>query len=166
MHLDSNLFRNLVVALFLVALFAGRVVKGKARATLAGLAFPMKPVFSGMRFIALPLYYAYFFYWYWHTHHMISWPMTILFVLVMALLASQSPGTILLTPDAIEQHYWFRKKKAIFYSKIMSIQKTNAGRSITVVGDEGVRISHSPNHSDQAGFEQAIEQRTGKKVLS
>jgi hypothetical protein len=165
MHLDSNLFRDLVVVLFLVALFAGKVAKGKARETPAGLTFPMKPVFNAMRFIALPLYYAYFFYWYWQLHHAFSWPLTALFGVVMALLVSQAPGTIVLTPTAIEQRYWFLKKKVIAYPEVMAIQKTNAGRSIAILGDNRVRITHTTNHSDQAAFEQAIQQRTGKKVL-
>jgi hypothetical protein len=165
MHLDSNLFRDLVVVLFLVALFAGKVAKGKARETPEGLSFPMKPVFSAMRFLALPLYYAYFFYWYWHMHHAFSWPLTALFVAVMALLVSQAPGTIVLTPTAIVQHYWLLKDKVIPYADIMALQKTSAGRSIAILGDNRVRIIHTSNHSDQAGFEQAIEQRTGKKVL-
>jgi hypothetical protein len=165
MHLDSNLLRNLVIVLFLVALFAGKIAKGKARETSEGLVFPMKPVYTGMRFIALPLYYAFFFYWYWQAHHAFSWPMTVLFLLVMALLASQTPGTIVLTPTAIEQRYWFLKNKVILYSEVMAIQKTNAGRSIAILGDNQVRITHTSNHSDQAAFEQAIQQRTGKKVL-
>ena len=78
MHLDPNLLRNLVIVLFLVALFGGKIAKGKSRATADGLLFPMKPVFTGMRFFALPLYYGFFFYWYWQEHHTISWPMTVL----------------------------------------------------------------------------------------
>ncbi|HWZ53035.1 MAG TPA: hypothetical protein VNW54_16385 [Granulicella sp.] len=165
MHLDPNLLRNLVIVLFLVALFGGKIAKGRSRTTAEGLLFPMKPVFTGMRFFALPLYYGFFFYWYWQAHHAFSWPMTVLFLLVMALLASQAPGTIVLTPTGIEQRFWFLKDKAILYPEVMAIQKTQAGRSITVVGDNRVRITHTPNHSDQAGFEQAIEQRTGKKAL-
>jgi hypothetical protein len=165
MPLDPNLLRTLVIVLFFAALFAGKIAKGKARQTPEGLTFPMKPVFTAMRFLALPLYYAFFFYWYWQAHHVVSWPMTILFVLVMALMATQSPGTIVLTPTAIVQHYWLLKDKVIPYADIMALQKTSAGRSIAILGDNRVRIIHTSNHSDQAGFEQAIEQRTGKKVL-
>jgi len=165
MPLDPNHLRILVIVLFFAALFAGKIAKGKARQTPEGLSFPMKPVFTAMRFLALPLYYAFFFYWYWEAHHVVSWPMTILFILVMVLMATQSPGTIVLTPTAIVQHYWLLKDKVIPYSGIMALQKTSAGRSITILGDNRVRITHTSNHSDPAGFEQAIEQRTGKKVL-
>jgi hypothetical protein len=165
MPLDPNLLRTLVIVLFFVALFAGKIAKGKARQTPEGLTFSMKPVFTAMRFLALPLYYAFFFYWYWQAHHIVSWPMTILFVLVMMLMATQSPGTIVLTPNAVVQHYWLLKDKVIPYSAIMALQKTTGGRSITILGDNRIRITHTSNHSDQAGFEQAIEQRTGKKVL-
>jgi hypothetical protein len=165
MHLDTNLLRTVVIVFFLVALFAGKVAKGKVRETAEGLVFPMKPMFTGMRFLALPLYYAFFFYWYWQAHHTISLPMTGLFVLVMALLASQTPGTIVLTPTAIEQRFWFLKDKVILYPEVMALQKANAGRSIAVLGDNRVRITHTSNHSDQPAFEQAIQQRTGKRVL-
>jgi hypothetical protein len=165
MPLDPNLLRTLVIVLFFVALFAGKIAKGKARQTPEGLTFSMKPVFTAMRFLALPLYYAFFFYWYWQAHHIVSWPMTILFVLVMMLMATQSPGTIVLTPTSIEQRYWFLKRKVIAYPEVMAIQKTNAGRAVAILGDNRVRITHTTNHSDQAAFEQAIEQRTGKKVL-
>src|SRR5271168_652061 len=106
MHLDPTHLLNLVIVLFLLALFAGKSAKGKARQTPEGLAFPMKPTFTAMRFLAQPLYYAFFFYWYWQAHHTVSWPMTILFVLVIALMATQAPGTIVLAPTAIVQHYW------------------------------------------------------------
>ena len=54
MHLDPNLLRNLVIVLFLVALFGGKIAKGRSRETAEGLVFPMKPVFTAMRFFALP----------------------------------------------------------------------------------------------------------------
>ena len=165
MSFDPNLLRTLVIVLFFGAIFAGKISKGKARQTPEGLAFPMKPVFTAMRFLALPLYYAFFYVWYWQAHHTVSWPMTILFVLVMTLMAMQSPGTIVLTPTTVVQHYWLLKDKVIPYSAIMALQKTTGGRSITILGDNRIRITHTSNHSDQAGFEQAIEQRTGKKVL-
>jgi hypothetical protein len=165
MHLDQNFLRNLVFALFLIIIFGSKLAKGKAVPTSEGLTFPMKPIFTLIRFVALPLYYAFFFYWYWQARHLISWPVTLLFAAIMIFLVSQAPGTIVLTDDAIEQRFWFLQKKAIQYPEIMAIQKTQGGRSTTVLGDNRVKITHTANHSGQLAFQQAIEQRTGKKIL-
>jgi len=165
MHLDANLVRNSVIVLFLVALFSSKMVKGSSKRTSEGLVFPMKLVFTAIRFVALPVYYGFFFYLFWESKHVISWPMTALFVAVMALLASQSPATIVLTESAVEQRYWFLKTKVIRYPEVMAVQKTQAGRSVAVLGDNGVKIVHTTNHSDQAGFEREMAERTGKRVL-
>jgi len=165
MHLDANLVRNSVVVLFLVALFSSKMVKGSSKRSAEGVVFALKPVFTTIRFVALPLYYAFFFWMFWQTKHQVSWPATALFVAVMALLASQSPATIVLTETAVEQRYWFLKRKVILYPEVMAVQKTQAGRSVAVLGDNGVKIVHTTNHSDQAGFEREMAERTGKRVL-
>jgi hypothetical protein len=165
MHLDANLVRNSVIVLFLVALFSSKMIKGSSKRTSEGLVFPMKVVFTAIRFVALPVYYGFFFYMFWQAKHVNSWPMTVLFVLVMALMASQAPGTIVLTEFGVEQRYWFLKRKVILYPEVMAVQKTQAGRSVAVLGDNRVKITHTANHCDQAGFEQAMAERTGKRVL-
>jgi hypothetical protein len=164
MHLNTQILQA-VFLLFIIVIMVSRFTKGKAVKTSEGLAFPMKPAFTALRFVALPAYYAVFYYYYWQKHGQISWPFTAIFVVLIGFLLSQMPGTIVLTDTAIEQRYWFLKKKVIQYPEVMAIQKTQAGRSTTVLGDNRVKITHTANHSDQAAFQQAIEQRTGKKIL-
>jgi len=153
-----------VVVLFLVALFASRMVKGKSRQTAEGLVFPTKLAFTVLRFVALPAYYGVFFYFNWQRSGRISAPFTAIFVVLMLFLVSQLPGTIVLTTNGIEQRFWFLRKKTIQYPEVMAIQRTQAGRALTVLGDNRVRITHTPNHSDQAGFLKALEERTGKRA--
>jgi hypothetical protein len=76
------------------------------------------------------------------------------------------PGTITLTPTAVTQRFWFRSSKAIQYTEVMAIQAAAGSRSTHVLGDNRVRISHTLNHSAAKEFQQELERRTGKRVVT
>jgi hypothetical protein len=89
----------------------------------------------------------------------------VLVLAVVALVASQMPGTIVFTPTQLVQHYWLRKDKAISYHQIMSVQAVGGGRMTRVLGDNRVTITHTWNHSGSAEFVQELERRTGKRAI-
>jgi hypothetical protein len=89
----------------------------------------------------------------------------VLIVALAALILSQMPGTIVLTPNGLVQRFWLRSSKAIAYSEVMSIQAIGAGRMVRVLGDNRVSITHTWNHSASAEFVAELERRTGKRAL-
>jgi hypothetical protein len=89
----------------------------------------------------------------------------LLIVALAALILSQMPGTIVLTPGGLIQRFWLRPSKAISYPEVMSIQMIGAGRMVRVLGDNRVSITHTWNHSASAEFVAELERRTGKRAL-
>ncbi len=92
------------------------------------------------------------------------WVPVILGLLVVFLLY-QSPGTILLTPTAVVQRFWFHADKIIQYPEVMTIQLAQAGRFTRVLGDNRITITHTSSHSDAQGFRAELERRTGKRII-
>ena len=77
----------------------------------------------------------------------------------------QVPGTIYLTPTAVEQRFWFRAGKVIPYADIMTVYAAARGGSITrVLGSNRVTITHGFNHSASAEFRAELSRRSGKKL--
>ena len=66
---------------------------------------------------------------------------------LVALILSQMPGTIVLTPTAVISASGCAALKAIQYNEVMSIQMIGAGRMTRVLGDNRVNITHTWNHS-------------------
>jgi hypothetical protein len=95
----------------------------------------------------------------------VPWWMALLFIAAVALGVMQMPGTIVLTSMAITQRFWLQPSKAIQYDEVVAIQGMQGGRMTAVLGDKGVRITHTSNHSAAMEFRQELERRTGKRVI-
>jgi hypothetical protein len=166
MHIDPGIVRAVAVGLVFLLLYGGRLSKGSVKETAEGPAFPIKPLFAAARSIVLPAYLLFFVYLLMSHKQPVPWWMVLLFVAALAVGMFQMPGTIVLTPTAVTQRFWFRPLKSIQYSEVMSLHAIQGGRMIQVLGDNRVRITHTSNHSASAEFRQEIERRTGKRVIS
>ena len=94
------------------------------------------------------------------------WWVIIFFTAAVVVIVVQMPGTITLTPTAVTQRFWFRSDKVIQYNEVMAIQAAAGSRSTHVLGDNRVRITHTLNHSAPKEFQQELERRTGKRVVT
>lgn len=166
MHLDPQLLRALAFGVLIAFLLSSRATKGKAKQTAEGLAFGIKPFFQITRAFVLLAYVALVSYL--SLSHQSKIPPVWVFVVMAALLAVSAlrlPGTIMLTPTAVVQHFWFFKDKQIPYNEVMAVGVLQAGRATRVMGANRVNILHSPNHSAAEDFRHELELRTGKKAV-
>jgi hypothetical protein len=166
MHLDPRTLRAIAIGLVLLLLYGSRLTKGSVVQTAEGLAFRIKPLFAWSRAIALPAYILFFVYIMTVRKQPIPWWMALLFVAAIAVGVMQMPGTITLTPMAIQQRYWFQPSKTIQYTEVMAIQAMQGGRMTRVLGDNRVKITHTSNHCAALEFQHEIERRTGKRVIA
>lgn len=164
MHLEWKTVQLLAIAVLFALVYAGRMIKGSAKEAADGLEFPLKPVILWTRLLALPMYFAIFGYPLWQQHRLPMWLPIILAALAMYVLY-QLPGTIVLTPMTVEQRFWLRGAKKIGYNEVMAIQVIGGGRMTRVMGDNGVSITHSWNHSAAEQFREEIARRTGKRAI-
>ncbi len=165
-ELDPRVLRGATVALALVLLYGSRMIKGSAHQTPADLAFPVKPLFAWARGIALPAYIIFFAYITYAQHQLIPWWMPLLLVAALAIGVLQMPGTIVLTPAAVTQKFWFQRSKSIPYTDVVALQTMQGGRITRVVSNNRVIITHSANHSASTQFQQEIQTRTNKHLIA
>ncbi len=166
MHLDPRMLRAVAVGLVLLLLYGSRLSKGTVVQTPEGLAFRIKPLFAWSRAIALPAYILFFVYIMTIQKQPLPWWMALLFVAAIAIGVMQMPGTIMLTPTAITQRFWFQPSKAIQYNEVIAIQAIQGGRMTSVLGDNRTKITHTSNHCAAEEFRQELERRTGKRVIT
>jgi hypothetical protein len=166
MHLDPRLLRAGAIIVAILLLYGSRLSTGAVRETPEGLAFRIKPLFAWSRAIALPAYMLFFVYMMIVQKQTVPWWMALLFVAAIALGVMQMPGTIVLTPMAITQRFWLQPSKAIQYNEVVAIQGMQGGRMTAVLGDNGVKITHTSNHCAAVEFRQELERRTGKRVIT
>ncbi|NUQ29061.1 MAG: hypothetical protein HOQ35_11175 [Acidobacteriaceae bacterium] len=166
MHFDPQLLRAIALSLFIFLVLSSRMSKGSVKQTPEGPAFPIKPLFALSRWILLLGYVALVIAL--SVMHVSKippvWIMVVL-ILVCVVVVLRMPGTIVLTPTAIVQRFWFFKDKQIPYTEVMAISVSQAGRVTRVMGSNRVTILHSPNHSASEAFRQEMELRTGKKAV-
>lgn len=160
--MDPKTLRAAALVLFLLVMLGSRMTKGRLRETPQGLSFGIKPIFAVVRALVVPAYLAFILYSAIVQGRAIPWWMGLLFVAAIAIGLVQMPGTIVLTPDAVLQHFWLQKDKRIGYTEVMALQTMQGGRMIRVLGDNRVSITHTSNHSAAAEFRAEIERRTGK----
>jgi len=164
MHVDSNTLQMFSLATLFALLYAGRMVKGSPRETPEGLAFPLKPLVLWGRALVIPIYGVLFLWPMWKASQHPPKFLPFLIIALAALILSQMPGTIVLTPTGLVQRFWLRSSKSITYPEVMSIQTMGAGRMVRVLGDNRVSITHTWNHSASAEFVAELERRTGKRA--
>jgi hypothetical protein len=163
-HLNAQNLRSIFLIFFVVLVIVSRMTRGTATETPDGLKFSMKPLLSWARLLFIPIYLGIIFYpIITGQHNMPAWVPVIL-VLLLIFVLYQAPGTILLTPTAVVQRFWFRADKVIQYPEVMAIQSAQAGRYTRVLGDNRVTITHTSGHSDSPRFRTELERRTNKTV--
>ena len=167
MHIDPQVLRTTAFCVIVLVIFGSRFTSGSARQTPEGLVFGIKPVIAWTRAILLPAFVLFFLYAAMTTHrNPVPLWVSLLFFAAVVTIVMQMPGTITLTPTAVTQRFWFRPAKAIQYNEVMAIQAATGSRSTHVLGDNRVRITHTLNHSAAKEFQQELERRTGKRVVS
>ena len=165
MHLDLHSLQLVAIVIVFALIFVSRLAKGSAHETPRGLAFPLKGLVVFARGVALPLYFLLFAYPLWISQRSIPpWLLILLFLSVLFAIF-QVPGTIYLTPTAVEQHFWLRADRVIPYNEIMTVYAAARGGSLTrVLGSNRVTITHGFNHSASAEFRRELERRSGKRL--
>jgi hypothetical protein len=167
MHIDPQLLRTIAFCVIVLAIFGSRFTSGSVRQTSEGLVFGIKPVIAWTRAILLPAFVLFFLYAAITTHrNPVPLWVSLLFFAAIGIIVMQMPATITLTPTAVTQRFWFRPAKTIQYNEVMAIQAAAGSRSTHVLGDNRVRITHTLNHSAAKEFQQELERRTGKRVVS
>ena len=155
-----------LIALMLVFMIYGsRIAPGRAVETPEGLVFRLKPIYNLSRLILFPAYMGFFLWVAWRQNHVMPWPIIFLCLIAVVIGLIQLPGTITLTPTAVTQTFWLQPSKTILYGEVMTLQAMQAGRTILVLGDNRVRIRHSPNHAGNAEFRAEMQRRTDKRVI-
>ena len=164
-HLNAQTVRTIFLVIVVIFIFGTRMTKGAAKETPEGLAFPTKPAVTWTRYLVLPFYLALIFYpVLTHQHNMPVW-VPIFLVLILGFLLYQMPGTIVLTANAIVQHFWLRADKTIQYPEVMAIQAATQGQT-RVLGDNRTTITHTISHADSTRFRAELAQRTNKTLTA
>jgi len=164
MHPDLHTLQLVSIVAVFALLFLSRMAKGRARATPQGLSFPLKPLVVFSRAVALPLYFLLFAYPLWISRQSI--PAWLLLMLLVATVFGlyQLPGTIVLTPTAITQRFWFRSTKIIPYSEVLGIAAARTGAVTRILGGNRVAITHTFNHSASEQFRAELARLSGRAV--
>jgi hypothetical protein len=163
---DPRALRAIGVGVAMVLLYASRFTKGAVRSIPGGLKFRLKPMVAWARAIGLPAYILFFGYFAFARQHDVPWWFGSLLMLAIAFAVATMPATIELTPTGITQRFWLRRLRSIAYDEVMAVQLKSRGRSIRVLGDNGVTITHSVNHCAAQEFVTEIERRTGKQLAT
>jgi len=166
MHLDPTLIRAVALGLLLVLIFGSRLTKGSVRQTPDGLVFGTKPVILWTRIIAVPGFLFAVVLVAMSRGSQVPWIFYAIVAVAIAFLLYQMPGTIILTPTTVTQKFWLQPTRVIQYNEVMALQSAQAGRAIRVLGDNRVKITHSMNHCASAEFQQELEHRTSKRLIT
>lgn len=161
----THLLGPFVAIMVVVLIFGSRLTTGKAKETPEGLVFALKPIYAWSRMLFLPVYMAFFFWLAWRQNHTMPWTILSLCLVIYAFSLLQAPATIILTPMAVTQHFWFQRTQTIPYGEVTNLHATQAGRTTLVLGENRARIRHSADHAAAADFRREIERRTGKHII-
>jgi type III secretory pathway component EscS len=162
--MTPQMFRIVAFGILILLLYGGRLVRGKARETAAGVIFPMKALVIASRLGIVVLYLGFLVWMVRVQGHAMPFWVPLLFVVAVGFLLMQMPSTIVLGPEALTQSFWFLKQRQIRYDQVMMLRSFAAGRAIRVLGDNQVTITHTNNHADGPRFLAEMERRTGKKA--
>lgn len=86
--------------------------------------------------------------------------------LLLLLLLCSFPGTVVITDDALEQVYWFRRRKRIRWKDIVEINTGEKSHTVTITGSDGMRIVHSSQLPDRARLLLELKNRCGESLPS
>jgi hypothetical protein len=71
-------------------------------------------------------------------------------VLLVLVVVSYVPGTIIITGDGLQQIYWFSRNKRIRWEEIVEINTGKKNPNVTIIGANRTKIIHSPQLPDRA----------------
>src|SRR5262245_45507292 len=132
MHIDPQTLRFVALAFLILLIYSSRGTKGSVKQTPEGPSFGIKPLFAVSRILLLAAYVG-FIAVIAVTHATnVPWWVVALLVVIVAAVVVRMPGTIVLTPQAVVQRFWFFKEKQIPYNEVMAVQIAQAGRGTRV----------------------------------
>jgi len=79
-------------------------------------------------------------------------------------IVAELPGTILVNSEGLEQIYWFRRNKLMFWVEVDEIDTGYKSRMVTVTGSGRTRVIHSALLVDRARFLFEIKYHFGDKL--
>ncbi len=76
------------------------------------------------------------------------------------------PGTIIATPDGLEQISWLWRNKQIRWAEIAEINTGEKRRTVTVTGADGTKIVHHRHLADRPGLLMTLKEHGGENLPS
>ncbi|HET9088056.1 MAG TPA: hypothetical protein VFN53_11080 [Acidobacteriaceae bacterium] len=86
-------------------------------------------------------------------------------VLAIAFLCS-IPGTVIVSPETVQQIFWFRKTRRIQWEQIVEVNTGGKNQTVTITGADGTKIVHSNQLADRARLLCEIKKYCGEKLPS
>ena len=84
-------------------------------------------------------------------------------VLAIAFLCSV-PGTVIVSPETVQQIFWFRKSRRIRWEQIVEVNTGGKNPTVTITGADGTKIVHSNQLADRARLLREIKKYCGEKL--
>lgn len=81
-------------------------------------------------------------------------------VVILSIAASEMfsfPGTIMVSREGIEQHFWLRGEKRVSWGEVAEIREVRTNGPLTITGSDGTRIDFSGRLPDRPRFLAEIE---------
>jgi len=73
-------------------------------------------------------------------------------------------GTIVVTHDGVEQHFWLRSEKRIRWGEITEIKRSKASGALTIYASDGTKISFTDLLADRPRFLAEVEMHAHDKL--
>jgi hypothetical protein len=105
----------------------------------------------------------------WHLfrqydEHILNIVMAACCALVVLMIVSSLPGTIVIAEDGLQQFHWVRRNKHIHWSDIVEINAGKNNRTITITAGDGTKIVHSNELADRPRFLVEIKKHCGENL--
>ncbi|MHB1673972.1 MAG: PH domain-containing protein [Acidobacteriaceae bacterium] len=84
--------------------------------------------------------------------------------LLVLVVISYVPGTIVITADGLQQIYWFSRNKRIRWEEIVEINTGKKNRDVTITGANRTKIIHSNQLPDRARLLLELKRHCGENL--
>lgn len=84
--------------------------------------------------------------------------------LLVLVVVSYVPGTIIITADGLQQIYWLSRNKRIRWEEIVEINTGKKNRNVTITGANRTKIIHSSPLPDRARFLGELKRHCGEDL--
>jgi len=84
--------------------------------------------------------------------------------LMMVAFVFEFPGTIVVSRESLDQHYWLRPNKRLRWEQIIEIRSSKRNGPVTIAGANGVKIVHSPHLVDRARLLQEVRKHCASEL--